>query len=192
MEVKLSVEEYNRMFMFYMNNEGGDLFCKVMNDHIIIFAYDPESDDAIASVSLNTPEGKILSNYTECQLRISSNNDGDIFIHETCMNPDDQYGGRCDNYKVDYCRSSYSCEKGMKQKIDKLDKNINDIKFIDPIPNRNYYVTEELRRYGYVIEDLYKEFFDNTEEDVQKICETARLLLSHIKSLCEKWKYKGD
>ena len=115
-EVKLSVEEYNRLFMLYFDRDFDDIFCKVQNDKII-FADDRRSNDAIARVNLNTPEGKILSNYTECQLRISMNNNEDIFLHETCMNPDDPYIGHCYNCNVNHCQYSYGCRKGMIQKF---------------------------------------------------------------------------
>ncbi len=188
-DVKLSIEEYNRLFMFYINEYNDNLFCKIQNDHII-FVYDPESDDAIASVDLNTPEGKILSHYIECQLHISINNDGNIFIHETCMNPDDQYIGHCDNCKVNYYQCSYSCEKGIRQKIDELDKNIDDLRFIDPIPNRDYYFVKELKRWENVFKGLNEDFSKNMDTDVQKICMTVDLLQNQIKALYEKWKYK--
>ena len=187
-DVKLSVEEYNRLFMLYLDEEDNDLFCKVRNNYII-FVYDPESDDAIASVNLNTLEGKILSNYTECQLRIAVNNDGDIFIHESCMNPDDQYFGHCYNCFVNYCQHSYSCKKNIHDKIKKLDKNINDIRFVDPIPNRDYHFVKELERWESVIEGLNKDFSNNANDDVKNICETAHLLHSQIQALYNKWKY---
>lgn len=187
-EVKLSVEEYNRLFGLYLDEYFDDIFCKVQNNSII-FVDDRESDDAIASISLNTPEGKILSNYTECQLRILINNDEDIFIHETCMNPDDPYIGHCYNCNVDHCRCSYDCEKGMKRKIDELDKNINDIKFINPISGRSYEGTKELNRWQFIIGDYIKKFSDNADDDVKKICEMAQLLQSQVKSLHEKWDY---
>ena len=187
-EVKLSVEEYNRLFMLYLDRDFDDIFCKVQNDNIIL-VYDRESDDAIASVNLNTPEGKILSNYTECQLRISINDDEEIFLHETCMNPDDPYIGHCNNCNVNHCQYSYSCEKGIKEKIDKLDKNINDIKFINPILGRSYEGTKELNRWQFIIGDYIKKFSDNADDDVKKICESAHLLQSQVKSLHEKWKY---
>ena len=187
-EVKLSVEEYNRLFMLYLDGYLDDIFCKVQNDSII-FVYDRESDDAIASVKLNTSEGKILSNYTECQLRISINNDEDIFLYETCMNPDDPYIGHCYNCFVDHCQYSYSCRKGMLEKIHKLDKNINDIKFINPISGRSYERTKELNGWQFIIGDYIKKFSDNSDDDVKKICETAHLLQSQIKALHEKWKY---
>lgn len=48
-EVKLSVEEYNRLFMLYLDSDFDNIFCKVQNDNII-FVYDYESDYAIASM----------------------------------------------------------------------------------------------------------------------------------------------
>lgn len=189
--VKLSIEEYNRLYMFYLDEYNDNLFFKIQNNHII-FVYDPESDDAIASVDLNTPEGKILSHYIECQLRISINNDGDIFIHETCMNPDDPYIGHCYNCNVNHCQCSYSCKKGMKQKIDELDKNINDLRFINPIPNRDYHFVKELKRWKNILEGLSKDFSKNVDTDVQEICRTTELLQNQIKVLYEKWKYTED
>lgn len=190
-EVKLSVEEYNRLFRFYLDGDFDDIFCKVQNDSII-FVDDRESNDAIASISLNTPEGKILLNYTECQLRISINNDEDIFIHETCMNPDDQYIGHCYNCNVNHCQCSYSCEKGMKEKIDKLDKNINDIKFINPISGRSYERVKEISKWKWMIGNIYKELSDNVDTDAKKVCETAHLLHSQMKALYDKWKYTEE
>lgn len=190
-EVKLSVEEYNRLFMLYFDRDFDDIFCKVQNDKII-FVDDRRSNDVIASVNLNTPEGRILSNYTECQLRISINNDEDIFLHETCMNPDDQYIGHCENCRVNYCQCSYSCEKDMKQKIDRLEKNINDIKFINPISGRNYERVKEISKWKWMIGNIYKELSDNVDTDAKKVCETAHLLHSQMKALYDKWKYTEE
>lgn len=199
-DVKLSIEEYNRLYMFVITNEHNNffykmenenLFCKIKNDHII-FVYDPESDYAIASVSLNTPEGRILSNYIECQLRVSVNENGDISMYETCMNPDDQYIGHCYNCNVDYCKCSYSCEKGMKQKIDGLEKNISDLRFIDPISNRNYELVEKLKEWQFLIENMHTKLSDKEDDDTNKICETVQLLQSQIHTLYEKWKYTED
>lgn len=188
-EVKLSVEEYNRLFMLYLDRDFDDIFCKVQNDKII-FVDDRRSNDAIAKVNLNTPEGKILSNYTQCQLRISMNDDEDIFLYKTCMNPDDQFIGHCYHCKVDYCQ--YSCRKGMIQKIDKLEKNINDIKFINPIPGRSYERVKEISKCKWVIGNIYKELSDNLDTDAKNLCETAHLLHSQMKALYEKWKYTED
>ena len=190
-EVKLSVEEYNRLYLTYLDRDFDDIFCKVQNDKII-FVYDHESNYAIASVNLNTPEGKILSNYTECQLRISIDFDEAIFIHETCMNPDDPYIGHCYHCSVDHCRCSYSCKKGMKQKIDELDKNINDIKFINPIPDRNYELVKKLERWKFLIGDIHKRFTDSVDSDAKNLCKTAHLLQNQIQLLCGKWKYTED
>ena len=190
-EYKLSVEEYNRLFMLYLDRDFDDIFCKIQNGNII-FVCDRECNDVIASVNLNTPEGRILSNYTECPLRISINNDEDIFLHETCMNPDDQYIGHCENCRVDYCQCSYSCEKDMKQKIDRLEKNINDIKFINPISGRSYERVKELSRWQLQIGNYIKKFSDNADDDMKKICETAYLLQSQIQLLYDKWKYTED
>ncbi len=190
-EVILSVEEYKRLFMAYLDEDFNNIFCKVQNDNII-FVYDHDSEDALASVNINTPEGKILSNYTKCQLRISINNEEDIFLHKTCMNPDDQYFGHCDNCKVDYCHSSYSCEKDMERKIDELDKNINDIKFLNPIPDRNYELVKKLERWQFLIRDIHKKLTDSVNSDAKNVCETAHLLHNQIQLLCTKWKYTED
>lgn len=190
-EVKLSVEEYNRLFMAYSDKYCNDIFCKIQNDKII-FVYDHESDEVIASVNLNTSEGKILSNYTECQLRISISNDEDIFIHETCMNPDDSYIGHCYNCNVDHCLCTYDCKKGMKQKIDELDKNINDIKFINPISGRSYERVKEISEWKWMIGNMYKELSDNVDADARNVCETAQLLHSQMKTLYDKWKYTEE
>ena len=171
-EVKLSVEEYNRLFMLYLDRDFDDIFCKVQNDKII-FVDDLRSNDAIAKVNLNTLEGKILSNYTECQLRISMNDDEDIFLYKTCINPDDQYIGHCYHCNIDYCQ--YSCRKGVIQKIDKLEKNINDIKFINPIPGRSYERVKEISKCKWVIGNIYKELSDNLDTDAKNLCETAHL-----------------
>lgn len=190
-EVKLSIKEYNSLFMLYLDRDFDNIFCKVQNDNII-FVYDHESDYVIAHVKLNTPEGKILSHYTECQLRISIKNDEEIFMHETCMNPEDPYIGHCYNCNVNHCQCSYSCEKGMLDKIAKFDNNISDIKFINPIPSRSYERVKELSRWQFLIGDLRKKFSDNADDDSKKICETAYLLQSQIKALHEKWKYTED
>ncbi|MBD5535134.1 MAG: hypothetical protein HDQ99_05680 [Lachnospiraceae bacterium] len=188
-DVKLNLEEYNKLFGLCLYEDDNSVFCKVQDDYII-FLYDPESDDAIASVHLNTPEGKILSNYTECRLRITvSNNNGDIFISKSCMNPDDQYLGHCYNCFVNHCQSSYSCRKNMLEKIHKLDKNINDLRFIDPIPNRDYGYMEKIRKWEYTIMKLSKDFFNSKNDDIQKIYETVQLLHNQMETLQEEWRY---
>lgn len=188
-EVKLNLEEYNTLFGLCVYEDDNSVFCKVKDGHVI-FVYDPESDDAIASVELNTPEGEILSNYIECRLRITvSNDNGDIFISENCMNPDDEYLGHCYHCFVDYCQSSYSCRKNMLEKIHKLDKKINDLRFIDPIPNRHYGYLEKIRKWEYTIRKLDKDFFDSKNDDIQKIYETIQLLENQMEALQDEWKY---
>lgn len=186
-DVKLSIEEYNRLFRLYLDKDNS-IFCKVQNDNII-FVYEHESDNAIASVNLNTPEGKILSNYTECLLRVASDENGNIFISESCMNPDDQYLGHCYNCYVNHCECSYSCRKNMLEKIYKLDKNICDLRFIDPIPNRDYGYIEKIREWKYTVMRLNKDFFDSKNDDIQKIYETAQLLKSQMEALEDEWRY---
>lgn len=108
------------------------------------------------------------------------------------MNPDDPYIGHCCNCFVDHCKCSYSCKKGIKKKIHKLDKNINDIKFINPIPSRNYELTKELKKWQFLIGDIHKKLSYKVDDDTKKICETTHLLQSQIQLLYNKWKYTED
>lgn len=186
----LSIEDYNRLYLYYF--QGKDEYEKIyvkIKDNQIIFVCDYDSDVAIASVSLDTPEGKILSNYTECLLRIMINDEGEIFIYESCMNPHDQYIGHCYNCFVNYSESSYSCRKGVRDNIKKMDNTIDDVRFVDPIPNRNRKFVEELERWGSIIEGLNKDCSHIADDDVKKICETAQLLQCQIETLYDKWSY---
>lgn len=181
-EVKLSIEEYNRLYLFCLYGESY-FYCKKQKDSII-FVHNPESDYAIAHVKMNTPEGRILSHYTECLLDNNVYKDGNIMIHNVCMG---EYAD-CHNCKIGYC--TYSCEKGISKKLDELDEKLEDIQFVDSIPNRKHHYVKKLEEWGETIGKLSKDFFDNPDSDMKKICETADMLKSQINSLLDKWEYK--
>ena len=192
-DVKLSIDGYNRLYLYCLQgkDEYEEIHVKI-KDNKIIFVEDYDSNVVMASVGLNTPEGKILSNYTECLLRVVVNSDGEISVFESCMNPNDQYLGHCYNCFVDYSQSSYKCRKGIHKKIEQMDKTINDLRFVDPIPNRNYSIVKEIERYGNVIKKLEKDFSSISDDDAKKICETAHLLQCQIEELYDKWKYTWE
>ena len=181
-KVKLSIEEYNRLYMFCLYGEAY-LCCKKQGDNII-FVRNPKSDYAIAHVKLNTFEGKILSHYTECLLDSTVYKDGNISIYNVCMG---EYAD-CENCRVGYC--TYSCEKGISKKLDKLEKKLENIRFVDPVTNRKHHYVEKLEKWGETIGKINKDFSDNPDSDMRKICETADLLNTQIKSLLDKWEYQ--
>lgn len=181
-EVKLSIEEYNRLYLFCLYGESY-FSCKREKDNII-FVHNPESNNAIAHVKLNTPEGKILSHYTECLLDSNAYEDGNISMWNVCMG---EYAD-CDNCRVS--GYSYSCEKGISKNLDKLDEKLEDICFVDPIPNRKHHYVEELEKWEGAIGKLNKVFSDNPDGDIKKICETANILKNQIQSLLDKWEYQ--
>lgn len=189
-DVKLSIDGYNRLYLYYLQgeNEYEEIHVKI-KDNKIVFVEDYDSDSVIASVDIDTPEGKILSNYTECLLRVVTNGDGEIFIYETCMNPKDKYLGHCYNCFVDYAQSSYKCRKGIHEKIKNMDKTINDLRFVDPIPNRNHRFVKDIERYGNIVKGLENDFSHISDDDIKMICETAHLLQSQFEALYDKWNY---
>ncbi len=180
-DVKLSIEEYNRLYMFCLYGECY-LYCKKQKDNII-FVHNPKSDYAIAHVKMDTLVGKILSNYTECLLNSNVEN-GNISMYNVCMG---EYSD-CENCRVGYC--TYSCEKGISKELDKLDKKLTDIQFVDPIANRKHHYVKKLEEWEEVIRKLNKDFSDNPDSDMRKICKTADMLKSQIKSLLDKWEYE--
>lgn len=171
-EVKLSIEEYNRLYMFCLYGESY-LYCKKQKDNII-FVHNPKSDCAIAHVKLNTPEEKILSYYTECLLDNNVYEDGNISIYKVCMG---EYAD-CHNCRIGYC--TYSCGKGISEKLDKLNEKLDDIRFVDPIPNRKHHYVEKLEKWGETIVKLNKDFSNNPDSEMRKICETADILKSEV------------
>lgn len=189
-DVNLSIEGYNRLYLYYLQGEDEceEIHVKI-KDNKIIFVEDYDSNVVIASIDLDTSEGKILSHYTECTLRIFANEDGEIFIYESCMNPNDQYLGHCYNCFVDYAQSSYKCKKGIHEKIKNMNKTINDLRFVDPIPNRNHRFVEDIERYGNIVEGLENDFSHISDDDTKMICETAHLLQSQLEALYDKWNY---
>ena len=60
-------------------------------------------------------------------------------------------------------------------KVVKWWKNINDIKFINPIPGRSYERVKEISKCKWVIGNIYKELSDNLDTDAKNLCETAHL-----------------
>lgn len=189
-DVKLSVEGYNRLFLYYL--QGKEQYKEIhvkIRDNKIIFVCDYDSDVAIASIDLDTPEGRILSNYTECLLRVEVNNDGALFMCESCMNPNDEYIGHCYNCFVDYCKSSYNCKKEVREKIKGMEITITDLRFIDPIPNRSRSLVEKVERYRSITQKTKEDFSEIMNDDVRVICETIHLLQCQLEELCNKWNY---
>ena len=181
-DVKLSIEEYNRLYMFCLYRESY-FYCKKLKDSII-FVQNPKSDCAIAHVKLNTPEGKILSHYTECLLDNIVYEDGNILIYNVCVG---EYAD-CENCRAGYC--TYSCEKGISKELDELEKKLEDIRFVDPITNRRHNYVKKLEEWGGKFEKLNDDFSGNSDSDIRKICETADILKGQIKSLLDKWEYE--
>lgn len=125
-KVKLSVKEYNMLYQEISNYINGYnfVFCRVIDDKVCITS-DFEGEDVIASINADTKEGKLLSNFTDCLLKAYMDDDGrNIML----------------NYNCEYCDNEFGCKFAYEKR-----KQIENIQFIDPMPNRTSEMVDTLK-----------------------------------------------
>ena len=177
-EVNLTLEEYNSL---YNQCIGGFVFCTKQCDSIILVD-NPDSQNVIATVKLNSPEGKILSYYTNCLLE-GEVGEGKISLYNTCAGT--IYD--CDN--CSFAPGRYFCDKGISKILDGLEYKIEDITFIDPIQGRNYKTVEYLKQCCGKIDLMRETFEKKSAPELQEVYKTIEILHSQIKNVVEKWDY---
>ena len=156
--------------------------CKRVEDEIAFVRMDGNS--IIAHVKLNSLAGNILSHYTECLLKCHVQKNGNISVSNVCFG---EYAN-CKNCSISGCR--YDCEKGISKKLRKLRYRIEDIQFVDPVPNRNIHIINKLRSWVEEIHPIKEDLSSNKDEKIQEIYVTADLLEKQLKGLLDKWEYK--
>lgn len=174
--VKLSAEEYN---MLYVACQNIYFFVKRLKDDFVLIGSDSESP--ILHIKANLPEGKILSHYTNCILRGYKSNRGISF----CNVCEDDY---CDCENYDYCDG---CKLGISESLKMLDFKIENVIFVDPIANRSSGIINSLKEWSGKIASMDEYFSSNPDEDVKRICMTAKLLETQLKNLYDKWSYRN-
>ena len=172
--VKLSVEEYNRLYVACRNMY---LLCKKLKDDFVLIG--PDSDSPISHIKANSPEGKIFSHYTNCMLRGYRSNIGISF----CNVCEDDY---CDCKNYDYCDG---CKPEISESLKMLDSKIENVIFVDPIANRSREIINSLKEWSGKIASMDEYFSSYPDEDVKRICITAKLLETELKDLYDKWSY---
>lgn len=179
--VKLSIEDYNKLYIHALYGEF--LFCKKEKDEIILLEQDEDINE-IAHIKLDTREGEILSHYINCLLR-TKKDDGKISLYKVCMGEfyDCAYCEICPNH-------IYRCSVGMMKQLENLNEKIEDIQFVDPIPNRTYEMVERLEKCSDMIWDMKKYLGDNPDADIQAIYSTIEILERQLKGLLDKWDYQ--
>lgn len=179
--VKLSVEEYNRLY--YMR-EDIYFLCKKLEDEIAFV--DINNERIIASVKLHTKAGRILSCYTDCLLTCCVKENKSIIVHNVCI------GDYADCMNCSTCgyTYSYSCDKGISKKLRKLKYKIDDIQFIDPLSNRDRAIVDKIKKRSCEIHSMKNDFLSNPDEEIKKICRTADVLENQLKELFGKWDYE--
>lgn len=186
MQVKLSIKSYNKLFSCYQ--EDRCLYVKKSDEDIILLTQETQDEDSeiIANIKINTEEGKVLSYYINCMLKIEMDNDRNISLYECCIG---SYG-QCDNITFD--KRKYCCKIDILKKVKRLKTKIADIKFIDPIDNRNYEIIRKLEHWNEQIKEIKKDFSNNTDVELDKIYNVADLLEQQIKTLLNKWRYDNE
>lgn len=178
--VKLSVEEYNRLYVQCVDCEETCFLCKRLNNDIVLI--EPDSDLPIVHIKTNSPEGIVFSHYTNCMLDCFIKENGDISFHNAC---DGAYYG-CENYSY-----RAGCKLGISDYLNKFTPKIEDICFIDPIPNRNSEIIETLNYSSRMIASMDEDFKLNPDETIKRIRMTAKVLKTQLEELYTKWSYNN-
>lgn len=178
--VNLSVEEYNRLYVCCDDCEETCFFCKRLDNDIVLI--EPESDIPIVHIKANSPEGIVFSHYTNCMLGCFIKENGDISFRNVC---DGAYYG-CENYSY-----RAGCKLGISDYLNKFTPKIEDVSFINPIPNRNSEIIDSLRYWSRRIASMDEDFKLNPDEDIKNICMTAKLLETQLKELYDRWRYNS-
>lgn len=183
-EVKLSVEEYNRL---YRKRHDDDcyyslIFCALENKKVLLKTSqndDENIDYILAEIDLNTPEGEILSKCSGCIFTVYENDNFDseyfiraLFLRKECF----------------WCNRDKNCNK----KYD-INKFLEKIVFIDPIPYRtadNLYVLESFKNN---IEGIMEDnIFECNDSKIAEINETMKNLHNQIQKLVSEWDYEQE
>ncbi len=178
--VKLSIEDYNKLFSSSMYCDF--LLCKKEKDEIILV---DEDEDVIAHIKLDTREGEIFSHYTNCLLE-AKKEEGNISLHNICLGNWDSWD--CENCEIKI--NTYGCKLGIKKQLENLNEKIEDIQFVDPIPNRTYEMVERLEKCSDMIWDMKRYLGNNPDADIQAIYSTIEILERQLKGLLDKWDYQ--
>lgn len=118
-EVKLSVEDYNKLYMVAIS-EDSYVFAKMKEDSLVLTDL---GDDVITHIELNTREGKIFSYYTNYLLR-AIEKEGNISLHNVCLG--DWTSWDCNNCQVK-SNSQYICKLGIMEQLENLNEKVEDI-----------------------------------------------------------------
>lgn len=182
-EVKLSVGDYNRLYMFALYGNSY-LHCREDGENIVLVTT-PSSNAVISHIKRNTKAGEILSHYTNCLLNINCTSEGNVYLYNVCM---DEYAD-CDNCRIcGYC--TYKCQLGIDKKLEKLKQKIEDIHFVDPIPNRNFEMVKLLEEWSKRIISMKNDFVGNIDAEIQEICSSIEILKKQLNSILDKWEYE--
>lgn len=180
-EVNLNVRDYNELFCSCM---GGANFCKRDNDSITLTS-SPNSKYVITTIKLNTPEGEILSHYTDCLIK-GDIDKGSISLYNTCS-------GRyyaCKNCSFDPYEDG--CEKGLAEILENLDNKIEDIVFIDPIQGRDKKTVDIFETWGKKLLYMKEDLSENYAPEIQTIYALTELLHNQLNTLIAKWSYEEE
>lgn len=183
-EVKLNIGDYNRLYMVATSDDSY-ILAKMKENYIVLTDL---GDDAIAHIELNTREGKILSHYTYCLLR-AIEKDGNISLHNVCLG--DWTSWDCNNCQVK-SNSQYICKLGIMEQLESLNEKVEDIQFVDPIPNRSYKMVERLEKCSDMIYDMKRCLDNNPDADIQAIYDTIGILEKQLDDLLDKWDYEKE
>ena len=182
--VKLSIEDFNRLYMLVTSDDTYVLAKKKENNIVLTDL----SNDLIAHIELNTKEGKILSHYTNCLLR-AIEKEGTISLHNVCLG--DWTSWDCNNCQVK-SNSQYICKLGIMKQLESLNEKVEDIQFVDPIPNRSYKMVERLEKCSDMIYDMKRCLDNNPDADIQAIHGTIGILEKQLNDLLDKWDYERE
>lgn len=179
--VKLSVEEYNRLY--HQSGEDADcyynlVFCEQIDNKIQLKTSsngDGNIDYVLAQVNVDTLEGDFLSKFLGCTFSVI----------KTGKNPE-LYGKALSLdtecfWCTHKCKFSHGEDSELRQKII----------FIDPIPFRTeknldslYYLINDLK------DSLEDDLFEKGESKLEEIKQSILLLQHKLQNIIDEWDYE--
>lgn len=173
--VVLSVDDYNKLFKLSLAEYN---FCLVRkNDNYVTI--NTIYDEIIAKIRVNTAEGKILIRYTNCFLKVIKNS-GVISLCKECFSFTNDDSENC---IIDGGR--YTCK--FDEQLKQLDRKIEDIRFIDPLQNKDYEIVKKMKKYREKISGIRKELEYIKSIDVLGINIALEKVEYQINNLLQKW-----
>lgn len=179
--VKLSIEEYNRLY--HKSRDDADcfynlVFCEQIDNKIQLktsYNEDENIDYVLAQVNVDTLEGEFLSKFSGCTFSVI----------KTDKNP--ELYGKALTLDTECFWCTHKCKFSHGENYELYQKLI----FIDPIPHRT---EENLDSLYYLINDLKDsledDLFEKGEPKLEEIKQSVLLLQQKLQNIIDEWDYE--